>query len=119
MGSILTPWRRGMLLRTRITEKYNPTQWDQAEVEESRQIFSNFSAMDEGKSRERVCTVNPGHPDYEANRNLIEKAPMLKYTLEKLVELKNYKEKNGKDAFYEEAKENAWKEANELIDLLS
>lgn len=53
--------------------------------------------------------------EIKANAKLIAAAPEMLYALKKLVNLKKYKEDNGKDDYYSEARPFAWKYAVEAI----
>ena len=69
----------------------NTRRWSKEEIErndktEGLQIFSNFLAADEGRSRERVCILNEHHSDFEKNRLFIENAPEM---FDRLVECRN------------------------------
>jgi hypothetical protein len=71
------PWLRGITLATRRTLRWPKSQWKGNDAIEQTMIFSSFKMEDEGKSRQLVATLNPLHPDYEANARLIAAAPEL------------------------------------------
>lgn len=54
--------------------------------------------------------------EMEANMNLIAAAPELLEALQNLIQLKEWKDKHGKDEHYEKAKDKAWYDAKSAID---
>lgn len=80
-------WSRGRTLLTHITQKYSKEQWERNESVEKSMIFSNFSPLDSGRSREQICTLNTNHYDYELNGKLIELTPKLLEDSKKLYNL--------------------------------
>ncbi len=50
-----TPWAQGRLLDTAQTRRYHKQGREIAEAREKLCVYSNFSSLDEGKSREFVC----------------------------------------------------------------
>ena len=70
-------WRRGITLNTSRTKFWTPKDRHDNDRLEQTMIFSNFHDSDEGRSRQLVCTLNPQHPEYETNAQLIAAAPKL------------------------------------------
>lgn len=79
-------WLRGKTLFTNGTRNWSKEALEKSDREEGRLIFSNFSASDEGKSRQLVCQLNAAHHEFEKNRVLIECAPDLKKVLIQVLE---------------------------------
>lgn len=50
-----TPWRQGVLLLTARTRAWSDQARELGRLEEAREVFSNFHAADEGRSRVFVC----------------------------------------------------------------
>lgn len=71
-------WIEGVTLKTATTQKWSKEEIDANNVQESQLIFSHFSGIDGGRSRQLVCTLHPIHPDYEDNKKLILNAPQTK-----------------------------------------
>ena len=66
------PWKIGTVLKTRITEKWSREELERAEEIENRQIFTNFSFIDDGKSRVLIATA-----ENKKDARLIASAPRL------------------------------------------
>ncbi len=77
-------WNRGTTLNTRITQQWTRNEIESNNIVEQARIFSNFRAIDQGKSRELVCQLNVAHPYYEKNAKLIEAAPELLEALKQI-----------------------------------
>lgn len=69
------PWRRGHFMNLRQYEKMSPKWKQDREHEESKQIFANFSEVDQGRSRIHICTLSDF--DTDLNSALIAAAPEL------------------------------------------
>jgi hypothetical protein len=70
-------WRRGITLNTSRTKHWILADRQANDRIEQTMIFSDFHDFDEGRSRQLVCTLNPQHPEYETNVQLIAAAPKL------------------------------------------
>jgi hypothetical protein len=49
------PWSQGRLLKTKTTEKWTAEEKQKVDALEGKEVFANFSVLDEGKSRKRVA----------------------------------------------------------------
>jgi len=71
---------------------------------------------------EMICEVHNDRilharsQDFKANANLIASAPELLNALYELIQVKEWKEKYGKDEHYLKAQPTAWKNAQEVIE---
>lgn len=54
------PWQPGFTLLTQETRRWSKEQFDRNDAEERLRIFSNFRAEDQGRSRQLICTIQPG-----------------------------------------------------------
>lgn len=70
----MAKWTRGGTLLTPTTKRWSKEKIEANDAEEGLIIFSDFTADDAGRSRRRVCTLNPQHSELEFNRCLIEHA---------------------------------------------
>ena len=66
-----TPYRRGELLLTRTTERWSPEAREVTDREERTCIYANFHNGDEGRSRQRILTMNTAIPDWIETRDFI------------------------------------------------
>ena len=82
-------WKRGITLITPQTKDWSKEQMEKSNLEEQSMIFSNFSPMDYGKSRQRVCILNYAHEDYEDNAKIIENAPTMLRLLRSFEKIKD------------------------------
>jgi hypothetical protein len=98
--------------------KHTPGPW-MVKHSESKIAFNVISTALGAKYKIAICPyihiVLGERGEAEANAKLIAAAPELLETLNKLVNLKHYKEANGKDDYYSEAQPLAWKNAIESI----
>ena len=69
-------WSRGRLLMTREVKKLSKDRQAQLSNKERCSVYTNFSSSDQGRARKQVCWVNPDHPDFEENMDLISHAAM-------------------------------------------
>lgn len=81
------PWNIGRTLMTAQTKKWSAEEIADNDVRERLQVFSNFSALDEGRSRELVCrtwnTINSdANAQYIASLSPDTLLPILKEYLE-------------------------------------
>jgi hypothetical protein len=76
-----TPWRLGRTLRTRDTARWTTEQWEASERQERLRIFTNFTAVDEGRGRifiaQAISDVLVSQEEAEANARLIASSPDL------------------------------------------
>lgn len=49
------PWKQGAVITTKQTASWSDDEWQAAEERERRMVFSGFSSVDHGRSRQRVC----------------------------------------------------------------
>lgn len=85
MARIIKGWNRGKTLLTPNTRGWSRAKFQRNDAMEGIAIFSDFSAVDLGTSRKRVCTLEINHPDFELNRRLIEGAPEMYNAIEKMI----------------------------------
>lgn len=83
-------FKRGITILTKAIKN----NWTSQEIKdndgiEQSMIFTDFSFQDEGRSRKLVCSINPSHPDYEFNAELIEKSPQLLQFLKDIFEARD------------------------------
>lgn len=85
-------WRRGITLSTPQTRGWTKEQIDCNDRVEKTMIFENFSTIDAGCGRKKVCTLEVNNPNYEKNASLIEALPDMYNALKKLMEVYEDKE---------------------------
>ena len=90
-------WNRGITLDTPQTRRWTQEQVDKNNRVEKTMVFENFSPLDAGRGRERICILNDCHPDYEKNASLITAVPAMYNALKKLMD--TYEEKGQLLAF--------------------
>lgn len=49
------PWAQGKLLSTATTRQWSREVWEEVQTTETRQVFSNFRASDEGRGRKLIA----------------------------------------------------------------
>lgn len=71
----MKPWRRGLTLCTPLTRDWTQQKIYYNNLKEQQIVFSDFMDEDQGRSRQKVCTLNIDHQKYERNARMIENAP--------------------------------------------
>ena len=62
------PWEAGRLLITSQTKKWSQEEKQRTDAIEKLQVFSNFSELDQGRSRERVTVCEGFNAEANAKR---------------------------------------------------
>lgn len=71
------PWRKGETLDTDQTRRWSQAERDMNDEREATQVFAYFTEEDQGRSRQLICSMNVGLPNWEANRDLVAGAPVM------------------------------------------
>lgn len=96
----ITNWKRGYTMMTTTVRSWSADKVAKNDKVEAAMIFSNFTAVDAGTSRQLVCALNANHPDYEQNAKLIASAPLLYEALQELLaSYKMYVKKHDQNEF--------------------